>query len=137
MSTDKQIEKITNDLIYFGLNSFPKISEAMFHLAQRTPEPSAQWDNFKEMVARHIKQAYVAGEVNAVNALQSQSPLKCWECSGDDLIFDSNCQWDNRRMQWVITWRQTEEAYCRACDQQVQVALKLYGDHENFTMRLV
>ena len=93
--------------------------------------------DLKGVVDKYIKQAYVAGEVNAVNALQSQSPLKCWECSGDDLIFDSNCQWDNREMRWKITWREKEEAYCRACDQQVQVGLKLYGDHENFTMRLI
>lgn len=70
-------------------------------------------------------------------ALQSGGPLRCWECSGSDLIFDSNCQWDNRWMQWRITWRQTTEAYCRTCDQQVDVALKIDGDDENFTMRLI
>lgn len=126
MNTDEQIDKIARHFIYYGLNSFPAISEALLKM---TSEFGNQWAEFSLTVKDHLKQAYVAGEVNAVNALQSQGPLKCWECSGDDLIFDSNCQWDNRQMRWKITWRQTEEAYCRACDQQVQVGLKLYGDY--------
>lgn len=96
-------------------------------VATLTPQNyDALWEGIEEQVS----QAYKFGYADGLNAI-SESPYKCGECGGDNLCFDSNTQWDRTTRQWAVTWKETSEAHCWDCGQQVEVFQKLFGDYND------
>ena len=91
-----------------------------------TPE---MYNGIYDEVLWEIEKAYKFGFADGLNTTYD-NPHKCGECGGDDLLLDSNCEWDKTRRDWVVSWKETSEAYCRDCDQQVAVYQKLFGDYD-------
>lgn len=93
-------------------------------IATLTPQ---NYDELWNGIEEQVKQAYDFGFADGLNTTY-YNPYKCGECGGDDLLHDANVQWSLTRRDWVVTWKECNEAYCRDCDQQVTVFQKLYGD---------
>lgn len=77
-----------------------------------------------------ISEAYRHGVADGLNTTY-QSPYKCGECGGDNLILDANVSWDRTTKGWAVGWKETSEAYCDTCGDRVEVFQKLYGDFTN------
>lgn len=117
MNKKSELDSVIGRIIFNTIRPYVQLTPQNYH---------ELWDD----VQREVELAYNCGFANGLNTTY-ESPYKCGECEGDDLCFDSNVQWDRTTRQWAIKWKETSEAYCWHCDQQVTVYQKLMGDYDN------
>lgn len=117
MNNNEKLEMLTGKIIY-------NVIIPVMGLATK------DFDILFSGIKDNIKDAYNFGFADGLNTTY-YNPYKCGECGGDDLLHDANAEWDTKRRDWVVSWKECSEAYCRDCDQQVTVYQKLFGDFRN------